>query len=73
VDPSILGGFGGGAREGAEILAALGILSSVIVFSVLVLGLNRNPREKVGGAVACVVALAIVLLQAIYFGSAWFK
>jgi len=71
VSPGRFSGLGGVSAFG-QTAAILGILSSAIVFSALIAGLNKEPEKKGSGALACLMVLVIVLIQAIYF-SPWIK
>lgn len=66
-------GLLGNFRLGEQTLAIAGIALSALVFSALMLGLKKDPKKKGGAVLACVVVLAIVLIQAIYFTGAWLK
>jgi hypothetical protein len=57
--------------EGVHALAVLGAIG--VVVSALLAGLSHEPRRKVSGAVACLIVLAISLVQAIYFVTGWLK
>src|SRR5258706_458713 len=61
----IVGDISGAVRA----LALLGILSSAFLLATLLLGLKNEPKKKGSGALACVLVLVIVLIQAIYFTS----
>jgi len=73
IKPAEFHGIVGGVRQGIEIGAILGVASCLAVFTALMLGLNHKPHEKVGGALACVTVLTLLLLQTIYFVDAWAK
>jgi hypothetical protein len=66
-------GLLGNLDYGIRALAVLGILSVLTVLAVLILGLRKDAKKKAAGAIACVLVLAVLLIQAIYFTSGWIK
>jgi hypothetical protein len=66
-------GFLGGLDVATRAAGILGILSSITVFAILIIGLNKEPGKKVAGAAVCTIVLALVMVQAIYCMSAWIK
>src|SRR5262245_55535131 len=63
----------GYAQSGVPVHATLGAVSSATVLVTLLLGLNKEPRKKVSGAIVCLIVPVIVLFQAIYFTAGWIK
>ena len=43
------------------------------MLAVLILGLRKDAKKKAAGAIACILILAILLIQSIYFTSDWIK
>jgi hypothetical protein len=66
---SLLGNFG----LGVQTLSISGIAISIVLSIALLLGLNHEPRKKVSGAIICLIALAMVLFQAIVATGEWLQ
>jgi hypothetical protein len=50
-----------------------GVLCSIIAFAALILGLNQDPRKKVVGVITCLIALALLITQAVTFVGVWIR